>query len=262
MDVSETFEVLAVRYATRPGTRRAFFLGIDGSADADLPMDYFVWVARSATQTVVVDTGCTEEVATKRGRRYLAHPLELLADIGVAPGDVTHVVLTHFHNDHIGCLGEFPYASFLLQERELSFWRSPIAQRLAFKRSLEDADLAAVEQLSAAGRVAELDGDAEIVPGITAHLVGGHTPGMQVVRVLTTDGPLVLASDASHYYESITSDRPPMSLCSVPDVYAAFDRVRELALPEGSYLPGHDPLVMTRFSAPRENLVGRAIRIA
>lgn len=262
MNEIETFEVLAVRYATRPGTRRAFFLGIDGSADADLPMDYFVWVVRSTKQTVVIDTGCTEEVATRRGRKYFAHPLQLLADVGVAAPDVSHVILTHMHNDHVGCVDEFPYAQFVLQERELSFWRSPVAQRLAFKKSVEDADLLAVEQLNTAGRMTTLNGDIEIAPGITVHLVGGHTPGMQVVRVETNNGPLVLASDASHYYESIAFDRPPMSLCSVPDVYEAFDRVRELVLPHGAYLPGHDPLVMTRFSAPRESLVGRAIRVA
>ena len=61
------------------------------------------------------------------------------------------------------------------------------------------------------------------------HLVGGHAPGLQVVRVETGDGPLVLASDAAHFYANLEHDRPYAIVHSLPGMYDAFDRVRALA---------------------------------
>ena len=78
-------------------------------------------------------------------------------------------------------------------------------------------------------RLLLLDGDAEVVPGLSVHLVGGHTAGMQVVRVETGHGTVVLASDAAHFYENLDDDRPAPLPHSMTGVYAAFDRIRELA---------------------------------
>jgi len=58
------------------------------------------------------------------------------------------------------------------------------------------------------GRVRFHDGDAELFPGISLHLIGGHTMGLQVVRVATRRGAVVLASDASHFYANMEQTRP------------------------------------------------------
>ena len=52
------------------------------------------------------------------------------------------------------------------------------------------------------GRVIFHDGDGEVAPGITVHKIGGHSRGLQCVRVMTAGGPVVLASDSSHFYEN------------------------------------------------------------
>ena len=88
-----------------------------------------------------------------------------------------------------------------------------------------------------------------MLPGVSVHLVGGHTAGLQVVRVETAAGPVVLASDACHFYENLSADRPSPIVHSTPAAYAAFDRVRELAAPDGVVIPGHDPEVIERVPA-------------
>src|SRR5205814_1770532 len=89
-------------------------------------------------------------------------------------------------------------------------------------------------------RVLWVDGDHELAPGVSVHLVGGHTAGMQVVRVQTANGVIVLASDATHFYENLERDQPYSIVDSVPGALDAFDRLRALAGPDGSMRTTYD----------------------
>lgn len=243
--------VYALRYAYRTASVRGehFYGHPDGCTDP-WPIDYFTWVVLAGDRTVVVDAGFTPEAAERRGNRpYLATPVDLLRRLGREPGDVSDVVLTHLHYDHTGFVGAYPAARIWLQRRELEFWSSPIARRGGFAHLLDADDLAAIHRFVDDGRVAVLDGDAAVVPDVSLHLVGGHTPGMQVVRVQTGDRVVVLASDASHFYANLGEDKPYGVVCDLPDMYRAFDRLRELAGPGGAVVPGHDPRVTVRHPA-------------
>src|SRR5260370_169583 len=79
-------------------------------------MDYFVWAITNTHGTVVVDTGFSEDEGTRRGRTFLRSPVLGLAEIGIDATQVEHVVLTHFHYDHIGGQALFPRATFHVQE--------------------------------------------------------------------------------------------------------------------------------------------------
>jgi glyoxylase-like metal-dependent hydrolase (beta-lactamase superfamily II) len=108
------------------------------------------------------------------------------------------------------------------------------------------------------GRVTFHCGDDEIAPGISIHHVGGHTPGMQVVRVSTARGQVVLASDAVHYYENLTEENPFPVLVSTIDYIGALRTVARLADGPDHIVPGHDPLVLSRFPAARPGLADAA----
>jgi glyoxylase-like metal-dependent hydrolase (beta-lactamase superfamily II) len=99
------------------------------------------------------------------------------------------------------------------------------------------------------GRVQFHDGDSEVAPGITLHHVGGHTMGLQVVRVRTKRGWVVLASDASHFY------------ANVPDMLAGHQRCYALASSRNHVVPGHDPLVLKRYPAAAPGLEGMIARL-
>jgi glyoxylase-like metal-dependent hydrolase (beta-lactamase superfamily II) len=113
-----------------------------------------------------------------------------------------------------------------------------------------------------AKRVEFHDGDAELAPGISVHHIGGHTDGLQAVRVETAAGPLVLASDASHYYENMEAARPFPIVFDVPAMIAGYDRLRALAGPGGVIVPGHDPMVFERHPPADPSLSGVAVRLA
>jgi glyoxylase-like metal-dependent hydrolase (beta-lactamase superfamily II) len=105
------------------------------------------------------------------------------------------------------------------------------------------------------------DGDAELFPGVSLHLIGVHTMGLQVVRVATRRGWVVLASDASHFYANMEQARPFPIVWSVADMVDGYAKLRSLAESPAHIIPGHDPLVMQRYPAPSKALEGIAIRL-
>jgi glyoxylase-like metal-dependent hydrolase (beta-lactamase superfamily II) len=104
-------------------------------------------------------------------------------------------------------------------------------------------------------------GDAQIAPGISVHHIGGHTAGLQAVRVHTTRGWVVLASDASHYYEHFEKERCFPLVVHMGQMLEGFGRLRELADSPAHVVPGHDPLVMQRYPAASAALQGIAVRL-
>jgi glyoxylase-like metal-dependent hydrolase (beta-lactamase superfamily II) len=263
MSNPEVYKVYAIKYATREGKRgEHFFGGVDIHEDESMPMDYYVWAAVSDKHTVVVDTGFTEEVAKKRKRTYLRSPVEALSLLGIDAETVPLVVLTHMHYDHIGTLERFPNATFVLQETEMAFWTGRYASREHFRKIVEEEDVIYLVRENFKGRIRFVDEKEEIVPGITVYRTGGHSPGLQILLINTAKGPVVLASDAAHFYDNINEDKPFSVVASLPEMYRAFDMIRSLADDPELIIPGHDPKVMEKFPPAKEGLEGIAVRIA
>jgi glyoxylase-like metal-dependent hydrolase (beta-lactamase superfamily II) len=258
------WSVFAVPYGLRVGLRGQHFLGHDDHSGEPHPTAYYVWLALSDREVVLVDAGIGRaRAAGMAGLHYYGSPVDLLASMGLAPADVGWVVLTHLHYDHTGTVAELPSATYVVQQAEWEYWTGPAAQRITRERWLcSPADLEHLAAAATDGRRREVSGDVELLPGLSLHLVGGHTAGMQVVRLRTAAGHAVLASDASHFYENRADDRPAPILHSMPAVYAAFDRIAELADGEDLIVPGHDPAVLQRYAAAAPELAGRMVRIA
>lgn len=254
--------MLAVKYAERAGRRGEHFLGGDPHADSPMPMDYFVWVVAGGGRTWVVDTGFGPVDAERRGRVLLRGVGEGLALVGVDAATVEDVILTHLHYDHAGGLAHFSGARFHVQDREVAYATGRHMTHPALGHAFTADHVAELVLAVHGGRVVFHDGDAELAPGLTLHHVGGHTDGQQVVRVWTHEGWLVLASDATHYYENVEQGRPFPIVFDVGAVLDGYRRLRELADRDDLIVPGHDPLVLERFPAVDDRLAGIAVRLA
>lgn len=258
------WSVFAVPYAVRVGLRGQHFLGHDDRSHEPHPTAYYVWLALSDREIVLVDAGIgAGRAAAMPGLHYSGSPVGLLAAAGVAPEDVGWSLLTHLHYDHTGTVAELPRATYVVQQAEWAYWTGPVARRITRERWLSSPeDLDHLEAAGASGRRRDVTGDAQLLPGLSVHLVGGHTAGLQVVRLRTAAGHVVLASDACHFYENLAEDRPAPILHCTPAVHAAFDRIAELADGQELVVPGHDPAVLERFPAAAPGLAGRMVRIA
>lgn len=254
------FEVYALRYATRDGNRRENFLEQDPH-DAPMPLDYFVWLARSPDMTVLIDTGFSREIAERRKREFLRCPIASLRLLGVEPERLDHVVLTHLHNDHAANLEKLPNATIHLQDAEMAYATGRYMRFSCCGSAYELDEVLRLVRMNYAGRVEFHDGFAELAPGLSLHRAGGHTGGLQFVRLWTRRGWLVLASDTSHFYENFESARPFHLAFNVGQMLDAFVALKRLASAPDMIVPGHDPLVMQRYPAPRADLQGIAVRL-
>lgn len=256
----EKYEIFAIRYATRPALRSQNFIGGDPH-DAPMPMDYFVWLVRNAERTFVVDTGFTAETARQRSRTFLRSPAEGLRLLGVEASRVDEVILTHLHYDHVGTFHEFPRARFHLQDREMQYATGRYMGYARFGHGYCAEDVGGMVRLVHSQRVVFHDGDAELAPGLSVHRIGGHTAGLQCVRVATELGWMVLASDASHYYEHMECNRLFPTAFHLDEMIDGYRTLRRLASAPRYVIPGHDPLVMERYPAMSPELSGIVVRL-
>ncbi len=241
------FEVYAVKYAHMTERVRADNFIFADDHLASHPMDYFVWVVKNGAHTILVDTGYDRQEGKARGRPVLMEPVDALSEIGITPQSIDSIIITHLHYDHAGGLAQFPEAGLHMQDAEMAYATGRCMCHETLRKPFTADHICEAIKRVYSGKVTFHDGDAEIVPGITVHHIGGHSRGLQCVRVETANGPLVLASDASHYYENFETGKPFPIVVDLEEMLAGFDRLRQLAGPEGRIIPGHDPLVRERY---------------
>ncbi|MCA3390924.1 MAG: N-acyl homoserine lactonase family protein, partial [Roseomonas sp.] len=184
------WEAYAIRYGRHERTAQTNFLLPVPDAHEAMPLDYFIWLLRAPDgQEIVVDTGFDEETAAGRGRTIARNVQDSLKAMGTDAAKVSNVIITHLHYDHAGSLGMFPGAKFHLQEREMHFATGRHMCVHAIRLPFEAAHVVAMVKALYADRVVFHDGDGEVAPGVSVHRVGGHSDGLQVVRVQTARGP-------------------------------------------------------------------------
>jgi len=261
MSTTDTYEVYAIHYGHHPNRfANENFIGGD-LHEGPMPLDYFVWAIVGDKRKFVVDTGFDTEMARKRQRNVVRSPGVGLKAIGVDPADVEDVVITHMHYDHIGNYTLFPRARFHLQEKEMAYCTGRHMCHPVLRHPFDADDVTVMIRRLFEGRVQFHDGSDELAPGVTVHHIGGHTMGLQVVRVATKRGWVVLASDASHLYANMEQGRPFPIVYNVADMLEGHATLRRLASSPQHIIPGHDPLVLTRYPPARPGLEGVVVRV-
>jgi glyoxylase-like metal-dependent hydrolase (beta-lactamase superfamily II) len=260
--MDETYEILALKYAgITDRTRFDSFMYPDDHASPH-PIDFFVWVIRNANRTILLDTGFDRTEARRRDCPVELEPLEALQRIGIAADSIETVIISHLHFDHAGTLDHYPAAQFHIQEAEVAYATGPCMCERGTMGDAYTADhVCSLVKKIYSGRVQFHDGDGEVAPGVTVHRTGGHTKGLQSVRVATESGYVVLASDASHYYENFERRQPFSITLDVAETVRSYTRLEALATSRKHVIPGHDPLVLTRYPAWKPETQGLVHRL-
>ena len=136
--------VVAVRYGELPTTRSDVYLNYVDYGEPDGPdsLSYYFWVVRGATTTVVLDTGFSAEVGARRGRTLLIDPVRAFDALDVSDDADTVVVLSHAHYDHIGNLGRFRHATFVIAREEYDYWVADPHPLATTHRDVEPSEIA------------------------------------------------------------------------------------------------------------------------
>jgi len=168
-----------------------FIYGAHNQGHRKMPYGYIV--IKGGGRIAMIDVGYNhaaygEVLANGYGVRNWQPPRTVLAEIGVAPEDVSTVFITHAHFDHMGNTADFPNATFYIQERELSKWVWSMSLERRFRwlmGGIDPADILRIVDLARQGRLVSVEGDRQdVLPGIDLHAAfDTHTWGSMYVCV-------------------------------------------------------------------------------
>ncbi len=247
-DAEDVYHLYLLRYARAADRTAHGNFQFRDMHDGPMPVDYNLWIATNARRTILVDTGFSARAAAERHRRLDFDPVKALAQLGVDPEGLEDIILTHLHFDHAGNIDRFGKARFHVQDRELVFATGRCMCGGFLRHPFDVEDVVALVRRTYAERVRFHDGDAAPFPGISLHLLPGHSKGLQAVRVMTPRGPVILASDICHFYAFLTRGSPSVVTVDMPATMRSYRSL--VALAGGDYgriIPGHDPKVRRFF---------------
>lgn len=253
------YNLYALRYARQLGRMaKDNFLpspmaGSDAH-DGPMPVSYYIWIIHNRFRTIVVDTGISPLMSVERKRALDIDPIEALARIGVDPDMVEDVILTHLHYDHSSNLHRFDRARLHVQKAEAAYVTGSCMCEPFMRAPFDIEDIVTLMRRLYADRVVFHDGDTLPFPGISLHILPGHSPGIQAVRVMTPRGPVLLASDVSHFYVNFLQQRPFRVTVDVQATLNSYWRLKKIAGSTDRIIPGHDPKVRALY--PKQDVNG------
>jgi len=241
------YEVYAIQYAgLKDVPINALVDGADPAGTVDTA--FMLWMVRGHGRTILVDAGFYREQFVARW-----HPVDhvkpslAIARLGIQPADVTDIIITHLHWDHVDGVDLFPNARVWIQEDELRHYAAEAHDKPS-NAGVFAEDLRVLDDLGKRGRVTLIHGnDQTIFPGIVAYTGGKHTFQSQFVSVATPVGTVVLASDNVYLYENIDRHAPITGALDAASNLRAQDRMKQMVPDVKFIIPGHDARVMTRF---------------
>ncbi|MCY1640532.1 N-acyl homoserine lactonase family protein [Methylorubrum sp. SL192] len=245
---TQKYEVFALRYATHADRKKSEnFISTDLHDNCGMPLDFYMWVIRNDERTIIVDTGFDASSAERRKRTFLENPVDMLKHIDIDPLEIKDVIITHMHYDHSGNLMSFPNARVHVQEAEISYCTGRCMCHDLLRKPFDVNDVVNAIRINYEGRLVFHQDRTNLFPGISVHRVGGHTKGLQIVRVNTERGYIVLASDAAHYWTNIIDKQPVPMVVDLDDMLDAYATINKFADGEYHVIPGHDPNVLEIF---------------
>jgi glyoxylase-like metal-dependent hydrolase (beta-lactamase superfamily II) len=249
------YEVLAIRYGTLPDFPvSSLITGAEASRKLDIAM--MVWLIRGEGRVVLVDSGFYRPHFFKDWKvNGFVRPDAAVSRAGVKPEEVTDLILTHAHWDHADGADLFPKAQIWIQKDEYRYYTGEAWQPGGKHGGIELDDMAYLLRANTEGRLHLVDGDQEILPGISVHTGGRHTWASQYVSVTAKPGVVVLASDNMYLYENLEKHLPIAQTFDAASNLAAQDAMKRLVRDVRFIVPGHDTAVMTRFPKVAENVV-------
>lgn len=246
--MSKTWKIYGIRYATQPSRPAHITFLFGDPAEETGGLDYFSWLLVSDDRAIVVDTGGLEAKMRAGGRKWLAGPLEGLKRLGVDPAHAEDVILSHAHWDHVGYLDAFPKARFWMNDLEMASITGPDMSYAVLREAYHVEEAQQLAGLVYEDRLTFIQGNGAFAPGIDYTLIGGHSAGQIVLTVQTERGPVVLASDAIHFWQEVEKERAFFIFHDLRLMLAGYRRMNAMVGGDlGRLLPGHDPLVTRRY---------------
>jgi glyoxylase-like metal-dependent hydrolase (beta-lactamase superfamily II) len=256
------YSIQAIRYASSPDVPVSELV-VGGPKDEKVEIAMVVWLIRGGGHTILFDSGFHRDTFVKDFpmKDYL-RPDKAVETAGVKAEEVTDVVISHAHWDHMGGIDLFPKANVWIQKEEYRYYTMDAWQPGGNHGGIDPEDAKGLLQANTEGRMHLVDGDnVEIFPGIRAYTGARHTYASQYLRV-EGNPTFVLASDNCYFYLNLTSHLASATFSDADHAanIAAQSRMIELAGSPDRVVPGHDALQFQKF--PTEGRVAKIKQVA
>lgn len=243
------YEAYAIRFGTLPAFPvSGLVAGAERTRTLDIPV--MVWLLKGSNgRTVLIDSGFYRRKFVDRWKpRDFRSPADAIAAAGVRPEDITDVVISHAHWDHVDGADLFPNAAVWIQRDEYAYYTGEAWHARNTHGGVDEEDMLALLTINLAGRLRFVNGDdQEIIPGIRCYTGGRHTHASQYMSARLSGGTAVFTSDNVYLYENLEKRAPIAQTLDAASNLRAQDRIRGLASDPRLIVPGHDPAVFTRF---------------
>src|ERR1700692_644965 len=250
VDASPDYSIEAIRYGVSPGIPVGALV-VGGPKDEKVDVDFVVWLIRGGGRNILFDSGFHRERWPKQWTvtDYL-RPDEAVRQAGVKPEDVTDVVVSHAHWDHMGGIDLFPKATVWIQKDEFRYYTDEAWQPGGNHDGIDPDDVQQLVRLNTQGRLRLVDGDSvEIFPGIRAYTGARHTFASQYLRV-GGNPPFVLASDNCYLYRNLSEHKASATFSDADHAANIKNQERMVQLAGGDpdrVIPGHDALQFQKY---------------
>ena len=251
------YSIQAIRYANSQGDSVADLV-MGAPRNETIDTVFVVWLIRGGGRNILFDSGFHREKWFKYFpvTDYL-RPDEAVKLAGVKPDEVTDIVISHAHWDHMGGIDLFPKGTVWIQKDEFRYYTGDAWQADGDHDGIDPEDARELVRLNTEGRLRLVDGDnAEIFPGIRAYTGARHTYASQYLRVEGSPS-FVLASDNCYLYRNLAEHKASATFSKgdEPANIKNQERMIELAGSVDRIVPGHDALQFRRF--PTKGRVAR-----
>lgn len=252
---NEEYEVFAIRYSDGWKIRAGDWVIGAGPTDSVDVCEMFWLLKSSDGKNILVDAGFIDST---RSNKNFIRPDSMLMRLNIEPSDISDIILTHPHNDHIGGIILFPTARVWMQKDDYEYFTGPAWEEGGYRYGFEKNDVGNIIAVNSQGRLKLVEGDnIEIMPGIRVFTGSKHTFGNQylLVNANSEKNKILLASDAIWFYLNLEKELP-VSVCMDTASYVrAIKRFRTLVTNPDLIIPGHDDKVFSKFTAVQDGIV-------
>jgi glyoxylase-like metal-dependent hydrolase (beta-lactamase superfamily II) len=255
---TEEYQVFALKYAEAgkfPAAGPVIGAGQNDSVD----LVYMFWLLKDPKgKNILVDAGFIDSTHTTKN---FLRPDSVLLQLNIPPQEISDIIITHPHYDHIGGINLFPNAVIWMHQDDYEYFIGPAWEKGGVSTGFNKTDVKNMLTIQSLGRLKLIKGDdIEFMPGIKAFTGSKHT--FQNIYLLVNanskKNKILLASDAIWFNLNLEKELP-ISLCLDTASYVkAIRRMKTLVADQDLIIPGHDNKIFLKF--PKVN--DRTVRIA
>ncbi|MDP4264104.1 MAG: N-acyl homoserine lactonase family protein [Bacteroidota bacterium] len=258
---TEHYGVYAIKFASMAHPSPISNWADKGPGKDSVNIDFMIWLIKGNNgKNILVDAGFLKDIEAAKyfDITHYGRPDSMLAKLALKAGDITDIILSHPHWDHIDGIGLFPNAHIWIQKEDFNYFVGGAWQKDGRNGGFDKRDVRRLIDLNLAGKLTLVDGDdKEIIPGIKVYTGSRHTFNSQYVFVETGINKVILASDNIWIYYNLEHLRPAASggTSDTTAYVKSMIRMKTLVSDSKYIIPGHDSKIFSLFPAVTEGVV-------